>query len=44
VLSQVAIITGVEKYNDNTGGDRSPLGIAHIIIFFAIWLIVEVWY
>lgn len=42
ILGQVAIVTGVKEYYDIYTLTSSPLGIIHIVVFFALILICEV--
>ena len=43
ILAQVSILTGVFVYNENNS-TKSPLGIIDIIVFFAIVIIMEIFY
>jgi hypothetical protein len=40
----VAILTGVLYYNDDYSTNDSPLGLVHIIAFFAVLLVCELIY
>jgi len=42
-LGQLSILSGVLKYNKESESD-STLGIVHIVVYFAILLIIEVIY
>jgi len=43
ILGQITILLGVLRWNDKYG-DESPLGIIHIVLWFAFALLVEIAY
>jgi hypothetical protein len=44
ILGQVSILTGVHQYNEKYSTEESPLGIIHIVIFFALLVVFEIYY
>jgi cytochrome b involved in lipid metabolism len=44
VVGQLAIFTGILYYNDDYSANESPLGIVHIIAFFALFTVCELIY
>lgn len=42
-LGQVAILTGVLIYNEKNS-KSSPLGIIDIVVFFALLIVIEIYY
>lgn len=42
IMSQVSIMIGVQAYNKRFEDDSYDLGIAHFVIYMALWAILEV--